>query len=219
VQVAKPLAGGRPLCCGRTFLSVGRVEDARREAERTVAALAPLVARGLTVVGLEPSCLLGFRDEIPALLRTDAARRLAAHALTFEEYVAREQDRGTFKPPLRPVAARALLHGHCHQKSFGLMDAVETTLRLVPELQVETVETSCCGMAGAFGYAADTIDASLAMAELSLLPAVRAASADTLVIAAGTSCRHQIEDGAGRGALHPARVLAMSIDAAAGPSG
>jgi Fe-S oxidoreductase len=165
------------------------------------------------VVGLEPSCLFGFRDEIPALLRSTSARSLAEHALTFEEFVSRAATQGRFAPPLAPVAARALLHGHCHQKSFGTMEAVAATLRLVPGLAVETVESSCCGMAGAFGYGADTIDVSLKMAELSLLPAVRAAAADTLVVASGTSCRHQIKDGSGREPLHVARVLAMSVEA------
>ena len=132
------------------------------------------------------------------------------HVLLFEEYIAREAA-ARFDLPLKPLRKRALLHGHCHQKSFGAMGAVEATLRLVPELTVETVESSCCGMAGAFGYHADTIDVSLAMGELSLLPAVRQAEADTLVIADGTSCRHQIKDGTGREALHVARVLAMSL--------
>jgi FAD/FMN-containing dehydrogenase/Fe-S oxidoreductase len=201
----------QPLCCGRTFLAVGLVDEARREAERCVAALAPFAERGIPVVGLEPSCVLGFRDEIPALLKTDAARSLAQHVLLFEEYVAREAASGAFRPALKPVAKRALLHGHCHQKAFGAMGAVEATLKLVPDLAVETVESSCCGMAGAFGYHADTIDVSLKMAELSLLPAVRKAEPDTLVVADGTSCRHQIKDGAGREALHVARVLQMSL--------
>jgi Fe-S oxidoreductase len=212
VHLPKPPAGGRPLCCGRTFLSVGLVEEARREAERTVSALAPYVARGIDVVGLEPSCLFGFRDEIPTLLRSEPARQLAAHALSFEEFVARAAERDAFDPPFKPVAARALLHGHCHQKSFGTMAAVESALRRVPGLEVEVVQSSCCGMAGAFGYGADTVDVSLKMAELSLLPAVRAAAADTLVVASGTSCRHQINDGTGREPLHVARVLAMSVN-------
>ncbi len=214
VHLPKPADGSRrPLCCGRTFLAVGLVDEARREAERCVAALAPFVAKGIPVVGLEPSCILGFRDEIPALIKSEDARRIAASALLFEEYLAREAGEGRLKLPLKPVAKRALLHGHCHQKSFAAMTAVEATLKLVPDLAVESVESSCCGMAGAFGYGADTIDASLKMAELSLLPAVRKAEADTLVIADGTSCRHQIKDGAGRAALHVARVLAMSLDA------
>ena len=131
--------------------------------------------------------------------------------LLLEEYLAREADDGTLQLALKPVAKRALLHGHCHQKSFGAMAAVETVLKLVPDLAVDTVESTCCGMAGAFGYGADTIDVSLKMAELSLLPAVRKAEPDTLVLADGTSCRHQIKDGTGRDALHVARVLAMSI--------
>jgi FAD/FMN-containing dehydrogenase/Fe-S oxidoreductase len=216
VHVARPADGGRPLCCGRTFLAVGAVDEARREAERVLAAVAPFVARGVPVVGLEPSCLFGFRDEIPAIVNSETARRLTANALMFEEFLAREAAAGRLQLPLAPVAERALLHGHCHQKSFAALGAVETVLRLVPDLKVETVESSCCGMAGAFGYAADTIEASLAMGELSLLPAVRAAAPGTLIVADGTSCRHQIGDGTGREALHVARVLARSLAAHAG---
>jgi Fe-S oxidoreductase len=201
----------RPLCCGRTFLAVGLVDEARREAERCVAALAPLVARGIPVVGLEPSCILGFRDELVSLVKTEDARRVAGSVLLLEEFLAREAAAGRLALPLAPLHKRVLLHGHCHQKSFGAMAAVEAALKLVPELAVESIESSCCGMAGAFGYGADTIDMSLAMAELSLLPAVRRADADTLVVADGTSCRHQIMDGTGHAALHVARVLAMSL--------
>src|SRR5262249_23768088 len=113
-----------------------------------------------------------------------------------------------------PLPKAALLHGHCHQKSFGAFKPVEQVLRLVPELKVEVIESSCCGMAGAFGYGADTYQASMDMAELSLLPAVRRAGSATLVVADAPSCRHQIEDGAKQGALHAARVLAMSLDRA-----
>jgi Fe-S oxidoreductase len=208
---APPEGNRRPLCCGRTFLAVGLVDEARREAERCVAAFAPLLARGIAIVGLEPSCVLGFRDEIPALVKSDDASFLAANTLLLEEFLAWEAEQGTLELALKPVAKRALLHGHCHQKSFGAMAAVERALKLVPELSVESVDSSCCGMAGAFGYGADTIDVSLKMAELSLLPAVRRAEADTLVVADGTSCRQQIKDGAGREALHVARVLAMGV--------
>jgi Fe-S oxidoreductase len=214
VHVAEPADGvPRPICCGRTFLAIGKLDEAKREAERTLAALAPFVERGVPVVGLEPSCLLGFRDEIPALIQTQAARRLASRSLLFEEFLAREIEAGRLNLPLKPVAPRALVHGHCHQKAFEAFDAVETVLKRVPDLAVEAIESSCCGMAGSFGYAADTIDVSLAMGELSLLPAVRRAPADALIVADGTSCRHQIHDGTGREALHVARVLAMSLDA------
>jgi Fe-S oxidoreductase len=109
------------------------------------------------------------------------------------------------------MSKKAILHGHCHQKSLGVMAAIEGTLRLVPELQVETVESSCCGMAGAFGYRADTIDISRAMGELSLLPAVRNAPDGALIVADGTSCRQQIRDGTGREAIHVARTLMMAL--------
>ncbi len=215
MRIATPVDGSsRPLCCGRTFLSIGAVDEARKEAERTLAALAPHVARGVPVVGLEPSCILGFRDEIPAIAKDTRAQALAQHALTFAEFLARERKAGRLDLPLAPIGTRALVHGHCHQKSFDAFAPVETVLKLVPSLEVETIESSCCGMAGAFGYAADTIDASLAMGELSLLPAVRQAGRDALIVADGTSCRHQIQDGAGRPAMHVARVLAMSLAAA-----
>ena len=126
----------------------------------------------------------------------------------------REAEAGRLKLPLGPIAGKALLHGHCHQKSFGAFKPVAQVLRLVPGLDVEIIESSCCGMAGAFGYGADTWQTSMDMAELSLLPAVRRAEPTTLIVADGTSCRHQIEDGSGRGALHVARVLAMSLDRA-----
>ena len=213
VHFAKPRQGERPLCCGRTFLSVGMVKESRQEAKRTLAALAPYVEQGMPVIGLEPSCLLSFRDEIPSLLKSDTARKVAANALLFEDFLAREAAAGKLALKLAPMKQRALLHGHCHQKSFDAMSSVEATLKLIPELDVETIESSCCGMAGAFGYHTDTIDVSRAMGELSLLPAVRKAAHDAIVIADGTSCRHQIHDGAGREAMHVARVLAMALPA------
>jgi Fe-S oxidoreductase len=179
-----------------------------------VATYAPFAARGVPIVGLEPSCVLTLRDELLSLRSDDAARCIGAQALLFEEFLVREAEAGHLALPLGSVAAKALLHGHCHQKSFGAFKPVEQILRLIPDLEVETIESSCCGMAGAFGYGADTYQASIDMAELSLLPAVRRAEAATLIVADGTSCRHQIKDGAGRGALHVAQVLAMSLDSA-----
>jgi Fe-S oxidoreductase len=212
-NLVDPTDGAHPLCCGRTFLAVGKVDEARREAERTLVALAPYVERGVPVIGLEPSCIYAFRDEIPALIRSDTAKLVADHAFLFEEFLASENKANRFVPDLEKIGTRALLHGHCHQKSFGAMSAIEHILKLIPDLAIETVESSCCGMAGAFGYDADTIDVSFAMGELSLLPAVRKADADTIIVADGTSCRQQIHDGTGREALHVARVLARSIQA------
>jgi Fe-S oxidoreductase len=151
---------------------------------------------------------------LPALFKGETADALAANAFLFEEFLARESENGQLNLPLGPLPKKALLHGHCHQKAFDAMGAVESTLRLVPQLTVETIESSCCGMAGAFGYAAETIDVSRKMGELSLLPAVRRAEADVLIVADGTSCRHQIHDGSNREAVHVARVMAMSVAAA-----
>jgi FAD/FMN-containing dehydrogenase/Fe-S oxidoreductase len=214
VHIPKPADGGRPLCCGRTFLSAGLVGHARAELDRLVTTYAPFAARGVPIVGLEPSCLLTLRDELLSLRSDDAAKNISAHALLFEEFLVREAEAGRLQLKLGAVAGKALVHGHCHQKSFGAFRSVEQVLRLVPGLNVETIESSCCGMAGAFGYGADTYQASIDMAELSLLPAVRRAHDATLIVADGTSCRHQIRDGTDRAPLHVARVLAMSLDGA-----
>ncbi|WMT72611.1 FAD-linked oxidase C-terminal domain-containing protein [Bradyrhizobium sp. Ash2021] len=214
VHMPKPADGTRPLCCGRTFLSAGLVDEARGELNRLVATYAPFAARGVSIVGLEPSCLLTLRDELLSLRSDNDARSVSAHALLFEEFLVREAEAGRLQLPLGSIAGKALVHGHCHQKSFGAFRPVEQVLRLVPDLAVETIESSCCGMAGAFGYGADTYQTSMEMAELSLLPAVRRADQATLIVADGTSCRHQIKDGSERSALHVARVLAMSLDRA-----
>ena len=213
VHITRPSNGGRPLCCGRTFLAVGNTDAARDEAERTLAALKPQLARGLPVIGLEPSCVFSFRDEIPALLKSDTAREAAGRVMLLEEFLAAEAAAGRLDINFASAKKRVLLHGHCHQKSFGAMGAVETALKLVPGLDVATIESSCCGMAGAFGYDAETIDVSRAMGELSLLPAVRQAPHDAIIVADGTSCRQQIRDGTRREAMHVARVLAMALPA------
>jgi FAD/FMN-containing dehydrogenase/Fe-S oxidoreductase len=204
--------GARPLCCGRTFLAAGLVDEAKEEARRTLATLGPFVARGVPVVGLEPSCLFSFRDEYQAMGLGAEAKAAAPHTFMFEEFLAREQAAGRLALKLTAIAAkRALLHGHCHQKAFDAVRPVQAVLGLVPELKTELVESSCCGMAGAFGYEARHYDVSMAMGELSLLPAVRKAATGDLIVADGTSCRHQIKDGAQREALHVARVLEMAL--------
>jgi len=210
-------AGGRsrPLCCGRTFLSAGLVEQARAEARRLVAALMPFVARGVPIVGLEPSCLLTLRDELAAMLPGQETASIAAKSLLFEEFLAREAGEGRLDLAFAPLDRTAYLHGHCHQKAFDAMNAVEAALKLVPGLAVKPIASSCCGMAGAFGYQAETYDISMVMGELSLLPAIRAAEADAIIVADGTSCRQQIEHGTGRKAMHVARVLELAIPASA----
>jgi len=214
VQVLAARARERALCCGRTYLSAGLVDQARAEARRVLAAAAPILAQGGTVVGLEPSCLLTLRDEFISMLPGEEAERLATRSQLLEEFLAAEVAAGRIKGPIAARKATVHLHGHCHQKAFGAMPAIQTALGLVEGLTVQAIESSCCGMAGAFGYAADTHQASLAMGELSLLPAVRKAAPDALIAADGFSCRHQIHDGTGRTALHVARVLRQAMTGA-----
>jgi len=201
----------RPLCCGRTFLSVGLVDEARAEARRLLAAAAPFVARGVPLIGLEPSCLLTLRDEFLVMLPGDETEKLAGHAFLLEEFLAREAAAGRVTAPIARHRGKVLLHGHCHQKAFDALNSVGAVLALIEGLEVESVEGSCCGMAGAFGYGADTFEISMAMGELSVLPAVRGAAADTLIAADGFSCRHQIRDGTGRHPRHVARILLEAI--------
>jgi FAD/FMN-containing dehydrogenase len=210
VAVARPLAGdgSRPLCCGRTYLGGGFVEEARREASRLLRALAPHVARGARIAGLEPSCLMSLRDEYLVMHLGPAATEVAGRALLVEQVVASDA------LALRPLGeTRALVHGHCHQKAFDAFAPTLALLARIPGLAVDAVASSCCGMAGSFGYEAAHYDVSMRMAELSLLPAVRAAGEGTLVVAGGTSCRHQIADALpGRRALHAVRVAAAALD-------
>ncbi|HTE13900.1 MAG TPA: FAD-linked oxidase C-terminal domain-containing protein, partial [Burkholderiales bacterium] len=202
----------RPLCCGRTFLANGMVDKARAEAQRTIDTLLPYIERGVPIIGLEPSCLLGMRDEFVSMMPNPQSAELALNAYLLEEFIARELDASRFKLNLKPLAQKkALLHGHCHQKAFAAMPAVLRVLKLIPELETELIESSCCGMAGSFGYDVEHYDVSMQMAEASLLPKVRKAGKDTLIIADGTSCRHQIHDGAQREAMHVARVLAQAL--------
>ncbi len=173
-----------------------------------VDALAPFVRAGAPIVGLEPSCLLTLRDEFPAILPGPDARALAAHAQLFEEFAAGERAAGRFDLALRPMpGGSALLHGHCHQKAFATLGAAVETLQLIPGLNVATFNSTCCGMAGAFGYEAEHYAMSLKIGELGVLPRLRAAPPDTLLAACGASCRHQIADALGREARHLVRLL------------
>ncbi|MCU0820728.1 MAG: FAD-binding oxidoreductase [Beijerinckiaceae bacterium] len=208
----QPSDGDRPPCCGRTFLSVGQVNKARAEMDRLVASYAPFVAKGARIVGLEPSCLLTLRDELRAVKPGAESSAIGKAAFLIEEVLAADLASGRVTLPLQDQQGRvAHLHGHCHQKAADAMGAVETCLKAVPGLTVKLIESSCCGMAGSFGYQAETLDVSRAMAEASLLPAVRAVGAGDLIVADGTSCRHQIADGAAREALHVVRVLDQAL--------
>jgi len=202
---------GRHLCCGRTYLASGLIDEAKAEMARVVAAIAPYAERGVPIVGLEPSCLFTLIDELPSLMPEEAGA-VPAQAMLFEAFLAREAKAGRLDGlALKPIATKALVHGHCHQKAFAAMGDVTAALKLIPDLDVAVIESSCCGMAGAFGYEAAHHEVSMKMAELSLLPAVRAAGPDTILVADGTSCRHQIHDGANRIADHVAVVLDRAL--------
>jgi FAD/FMN-containing dehydrogenase/Fe-S oxidoreductase len=208
-----PTSERRPLCCGRTFLSAGQIDEARHEMKRTLATLLPFTKRGTRVVGLEPSCLLTFRDELAAVLPGEDAAAFAPATSLIEELLA--DDLAAGRIALDGASARTPrkvhLHGHCHQKAAAVMAPVEQVLRAVSRVEVVPIESSCCGMAGAFGYQAEHLDVSKAMAELSLLPAVRRAAPDDIVVADGTSCRHQIADGTRREAVHVVQVLDAAL--------
>jgi Fe-S oxidoreductase len=197
-------------CCGRTFLASGMVDEAKVRAEALIDALLPLAQAGIPIVGLEPSCLLTLRDETLVMGFGDKAQTVAKQALLFEEFIARELKAGRFELALKPSATPILLHGHCHQKAFGAVSPILEVLKLIPGAEPELIESSCCGMAGSFGYEASHFDVSMQMAEASLLPAIRA-KPDAIVVADGTSCRHQIGDGAQREAVHVAVLLVRHL--------
>ncbi|MGH8846757.1 MAG: (Fe-S)-binding protein, partial [Polaromonas sp.] len=209
----KTIADGKRLCCGRTYLASGMVDQAKAKARELVAALLPFAEKGIAIVGLEPSCLLTLRDEMLVMGLGEAAQTISRHALLLEEFLAREATAGQLEPlkaRLKATAQPILLHGHCHQKAFGAVSPIIEVLKLIPGAQPELIESSCCGMAGSFGYEASHYEVSMQMAELSLLPAVRK-QPEAIVVADGTSCRHQIRDGAQREAIHVAVLLARQL--------
>ncbi|MDB5945732.1 MAG: hypothetical protein JWQ33_758, partial [Ramlibacter sp.] len=214
VHVAsKAQPDGKHLCCGRTYLSSGMVDEAKAKSRELVQALLPFAERNIAIVGLEPSCLLTLRDETLSMGLGEAAQSVASQALLFEEFLAREAKAGrleALKARLKPLDRRVLLHGHCHQKAFAAVSPIIDVLKLVPGVEPELIESSCCGMAGSFGYEAAHYDVSMQMAELSLLPAIRKYPG-AIVVADGTSCRHQIQDGAQRPAVHAAVLLASQL--------
>ena len=212
-------AGTRPICCGRTYISAGLLDHARAELQRTISALAPLARRGLPILGLEPSCLLTLRDEALYLCPGHDAQVVADRAMLIDEFVANRVDPCAEDPPTRaPVnGVTANIHGHCHQKAEGTASATAAALTAMVGMHGTLIDSSCCGMAGSFGYDAGHLHTSRAMGELELFPALRAAPPEQTVIANGFSCRAQIRDGTGRRARHLVEVLAERMDGAAHP--
>lgn len=199
-------------CCGRPMLSNGLVNDARQVAQQTIDRLFPLAQKGIPIVGLEPSCLLTLRDDYFALLPHDSRVKVVAdQSVLLEEFVAQLADRGEWTVPFSDAQQSLLLHGHCHQKALVGTVPSKKVLSLPANYTVTEIDSGCCGMAGSFGYEAKHLQWSLAMGERRLMPAVRQADEQTLIVAAGTSCRHQIAHATGKRAYHPAEILRAAL--------
>jgi FAD/FMN-containing dehydrogenase/Fe-S oxidoreductase len=195
-------------CCGRPMISKGFLDEAQALIQAQVPRLLPRIADGTPILGLEPSCLLTLVDEWPELVPGPATRQIAAGAELVDGWLARQVWEGRCQLPLTSLPAKCLVHGHCHQKALVGLGGTTAALRLVPGLEVTPLDTGCCGMAGSFGFEKEHYDLSVAIANLELLPALRA-EPDAMVVAPGTSCRHQIKDLAdGRRAFHPLEVFA-----------
>jgi len=199
-------------CCGRPSVSKGLVDHARELATDTVARLLPFAEQNIPIIGLEPSCILTLRDEYLYLLPNDErVQKVADCTITFEEFIADLAEKGELDLEFTQDSRELLLHGHCHQKSLVGTDPSKQSLTLPENYSVSEVDSGCCGMAGSFGYEKEHYDISLQMGERRLLPAVREAEDDTVIVAAGVSCRQQIKHGTGKQALHPAEVLRNAI--------
>jgi Fe-S oxidoreductase len=201
----------RPLCCGRTYLAQGMLDEARYEAKRLIDALLPHVEAGRLIVGLEPSCLLGLRDDYLALGLGEAADKIAGSALLFEEFLAKELMAKRLDLPLKPYDGEAattttLVHGHCHQKAVGAMKSMRKVLKLIPGHQFSMIDAGCCGMAGTFGIEAEHSEMSEAMAQQALWPALDE-TPEARLVANGFSCRQQIEAHDDRSPQHIAQLL------------
>jgi FAD/FMN-containing dehydrogenase/Fe-S oxidoreductase len=202
-------------CCGRPLISKGLLKAARDNARHNVRQLVAHAKRGIPIIGIEPSCIACFRDEYPDLLKSDDAVEVARHANFFEEFVTDAHQMTQEKLSLafnRQGRARTIkLHTHCYQKAFGTAAKVAAMLDMLPNTRVEEIDSGCCGMAGSFGYEKEHYDISMAIGEQSLFPSIRAVSPETIVAAAGTSCRQQIKDGTQRKAVHPIVIMAQAL--------
>ncbi|MBB1643464.1 FAD-linked oxidase C-terminal domain-containing protein [Sphingobacterium sp. UME9] len=196
---------------GRTYLSKGFVKEAKKIANQNIHFLKGLITDDTPLLGVEPSGIITFRDEYLSLVDDDLrvdAQKVAKNALMIDEFLLTEMKAGRIHPEqFTGTTKKIKLHGHCYQKAFHLVTVTEQVLSFPTNFSVETIPSGCCGMAGSFGYEAEHYDVSMKVAELVLLPTIRKTSSDTLIAAAGTSCRHQIKDGVGRKSYHPVEIL------------
>jgi Fe-S oxidoreductase len=200
----------KEFCCGRTYLAAGMVDKAKETLGELVDHLAPYAQKNIPIIGLEPSCLFTLKDEALVMGFGERAITVSQQAQLLEEFLANEVKAGKLKLDLKAASKPVLFHGHCHQKAFAAVTPAMELLKLIPNAEPKLIESSCCGMAGSFGYESEHIEVSKQMAEASLLPAIRK-SPDSWVVADGTSCRHQITDGTQREAVHIARILAAHL--------
>lgn len=203
-------ACSKEFCCGRTYLAAGMVDKAKETLGELVDHLAPYAQQNIPIIGLEPSCLFTLKDEALVMGFGEHAVLVSKHAQLLEEFLAQQVKSGKVTLNLQPSNKPVLFHGHCHQKPFAAVTPALELLKLIPNANPKLIESSCCGMAGSFGYEAEHIEISKQMAEASLLPTIRNAP-DTWVVADGTSCRHQITDGTHQEAVHIARILAAHL--------
>ena len=205
-----PNTCSKEFCCGRTYLAAGMVDKAKASLDELINHLAPFAEKNIPIIGLEPSCLFTLKDEALVMGFGERAITVSKHAQLLEEFLAGKAKSGKLQLQLKPTTRPVLFHGHCHQKSFDAVTPAMELLRLIPNAEPRLIESSCCGMAGSFGYEAEHLEVSKQMAEASLLPAIRKAP-DSWVVADGTSCRHQIADGTKRDAVHIAKILAVHL--------
>jgi Fe-S oxidoreductase len=207
IFIAQPNSDSRQaLCCGRTQLAHGLIDEARQHAQQMLEVLLPHVEAGRAVIGLEPACLLAVRDDYKFMGLGESAKRVAASAILLEEFIAKEMQANRFQLQFNPSEQQVLVHGHCHQKAVGAMKSMRKVLKLIPKLKFELVESSCCGMAGSFGIEKEHTKMAMQMAEQSLLPTLRE-NPNATVIANGFSCQHQIREGCDHRPIHIAVLL------------
>jgi Fe-S oxidoreductase len=195
----------------RTYLSKGLIREAKKLVNEQIQIFGDLIDASTPLVGIEPSAILGFRDEFIALAEEQhksIARKIAKHALLFEEWFMQEADNGKIRQDQFTSEKKNIkVHGHCHQKSIASMTPTKRALSFPEHYEARLIPSGCCGMAGSFGYEQEHYDVSMKIGELVLFPSIRELKDEMVVAASGTSCRHQMHDGTGKKSFHPAEIL------------
>lgn len=209
----EPILVEKRECCGRPAMSKGMLDEAKRLAKHNIQVLAPYAKQGIPIVGCEPSCLTMFVDDYLDLVPGEDTETLASMVLPLDTFLVQEAEAGRLTLQFDETPREVLFHGHCQQKAIFSTTDTHKMLRLIPGCTVKEIESSCCGMAGSFGYEKEHYDLSIKLAEISLAPAIREAAPETIICAMGTSCRDQIDHTTERDAVHPIQVLAGALKA------